>query len=199
MLAKVCCLSFLIYLINIPAINAAKTIGNSYDTSQPNSQYTNLLTHFTLGQPTNGVCVGILNPAQPKLSVCLLCVGQTNRNQFWIAPPQFQRVEYYLYDSSTSKLVPYQKTYHTYNKVYNRIYDVPKNSHNAYQGVMWPPFSMPYDQITLTNVFNIGHGGEYKLIARARIMKINRNSSLSVVEFPPVSLTIHVRDQDVAP
>ena len=56
---------------------------------------------------------------------------------------------------------------------------------------------MPYDEITLTNIFQVEHGGDYKLVAKGRIMKINGDSSLSVMEFPPVSLPIHIRDEDV--
>ena len=65
---------------------------------------------------------------------------------------------------------------------------------------MWgPPFSMPYEQSTLTDIFQIEHGGDYRLVAKGRIMKINDDSSLSIVEFPPVSLMIHLRDEDVNP
>ena len=62
---------------------------------------------------------------------------------------------------------------------------------------MWPPFSMPYEQNTLTDIFQIEHGGDYRLVAKGRIMKIKDDGSLSVMEFPPVSLPIHLRDEDV--
>ncbi len=99
-------------------------------------------------------------------------------------------MEYYLYDSS-GKVIPYLETYHPANKIYKSISKVPKNVHNVHEGTMWPPFTMPYDQIALTNVFQIERGGDYKLVAKARIMKINGDGSLSVIEFPPVSLPIH--------
>jgi hypothetical protein len=94
-------------------------------------------------------------------------------------------------------VVPNLTTYHPDNKTYKSIYEVPKNVHNVYDGLMGPPFSMPYEQIALTNVFQVEHGGDYTLVAKARIMKINDDKSLSTVEFPPVSLPIHIRDEDV--
>ena len=159
---------------------------------------TNLAKYFALGQSTNDISLGILtNSSESNIFVCLLYVGQTNSRQFWVAPPQFQRVEYYLYDSS-AKVVPYLATYHPINKNYETISEVPKNVNNVHEGIMWSPFPMPYDQAILTNIFQIEHSGNYKLIVKGRIMKINADSSLSMVKFPPVSLAIHLGDEDVS-
>jgi hypothetical protein len=176
------------------SVGAAAQIKTNSDTNLF-SVDTNLLNSFVLGQPTNDVSVGILKNSSPSNTVvCLLYVGQTKSRQFWIAPPQFQRVEYYLYDSS-GKVVPYLATYHPTNKKYKTIDEVPKNMHNVHEGIMWPPFSMPYEQSSLTDIFQIEHGGDYKLVVRGRIMKINDDSSLSIVEFPSVSLPIHLDNE----
>ena len=104
-----------------------------------------------------------------------------------MGPPQFQRVEYYLYDSS-HKAVPYLAAYHPANTIYKTISKVPKNVHNVYVGLMGIDREVPtpYGQVALTNIFQIEHGGDYKLVAKGRIMKINDDSSLSIIDFPPV-------------
>lgn len=193
---KILIFSCLVGLISFSRAEADETTQANSNKIVLNANYTNLLKDFALGEPTNDICVGILKKPQPNLFVCLLYVGQTNSNQLWIAPPKFQRGEYYLYDSS-GKVIPYLVKYHPANKIYKSISKVPKNEHNVYEGLMGPPFTMPYDQIALTNVFQIEQGGDYKLVVKGRIMKINDDSSLSVVEFPPVLLPVHIRDEDV--
>ncbi len=180
------------------SVEAADQIKTNSTADLLNEIQTNLLKSFALGQPTNDISLGIksVNSSQSNIFVCLFYVGQTNSRQFWIAPPRFQRVEYYLYDSS-GKVVPYQATYHPANKIYKTISDVPKNVHGVREGLMAPPFSMPYEQSTLTDIFQIEHGGDYRLVAKGRAMKINDDGSLSIIEFPPVSLPIHLRDEDM--
>lgn len=147
--------------------------------------------------PTNNISVGVRYfTNQTDVLVYLTDVGPTNDHQLWIAPPEFQRVELSLYDSSR-KVVPHLVSYRPNNKIYKNVSDVPKNIHNVYIGLMGPPFSLPYEQLTLGNVFQIEHSGDYKLVAKGRILKINDDSSLSVIEFPPVILPIHLRDEDV--
>lgn len=187
--------------LSLLTIEAADTTQTNSNATPLDANHTNFLNGYVCGQPTNDISVGIrfFNSSQSNIFVCLFPAGQTNRQQLWIAPPQFQRVEYYLYDSF-HKAVPYLATYHPANKIYKTISDVPKNVHGVHEGTMWgPPFSMPYEQSTLTDIFQIEHGGDYRLVAKGRIMKINDDSSLSIVEFPPVSLMIHLRDEDVNP
>ena len=52
--------------------------------------------------------------------------------------------------------------------------------------------------MVLTNVFDLREAGDYKLVAKARIMKINGDGSLSLVIFPPASLMIHVGESSKA-
>jgi hypothetical protein len=193
---KILIFSCLVSLVSLSRVKASETTQDISNKIVLNANYTNLLKEFALGEMTNGICVGILKKPQPNFYVCLLYVGQTNSSQLWIAPPKFQRGEYYLYDSS-GKVIPYLEKYHPANTIYNFISKVPKNVHNVYEGLMGPPFAMPYDQIALTNVFQIEQGGDYKLVVKCRIMKIQDDGSLSVMEFPPVSLPIHLRDEDV--
>jgi hypothetical protein len=159
---------------------------------------TNVLDKFTLGQPRDNIRVGISKePMEGQTFVCLFYVGRTNSNQLWIAPPKFQRAEYFLYDSS-HKPVPYAPTYHPPGKTYKNISEVPKNVFNVHEGTMSSPFRMPYDVITLTNVFELADDGNYTLVAKARIMKINSDGSLSLVSFPQASLTVHVDRSSLA-
>jgi len=161
---------------------------------------TEFVNSFVWGQPINNLSLGItyLNPSnrsgeKSDVLVCLLDVGPTNITWWrWMGPPQFQRVELYLYDSS-GRVVPYLATYHPANKIYKILSEVPKNVHNVRIGHIIPSreFPVPYERIALTNIFQIEHGGDYKLVARGRIMKINDDSSLSIIEFPPISLPIH--------
>ncbi len=195
---KLLVLLCLVSLANCLVAEAVETPQTKSHAPERDATGTNSLNGYVCGKPTNDILAAIrfFELPQPNVMVCLLNVGQTNSRQLWIAPPQFQRVEYYLYDSS-GKVVPYLATYHPANKIYKTISEVPKNVHNVYKGLMGSPFPMPYDQAILTNIFQIEHGGNYKLTAKGRIMKINADSSLSVVMFPPVSLTIHLADKDV--
>ncbi len=188
-----CCFLSFTKLFAIQAADQSQTHAN---VTALQSYHTNLLNGYVCGQPTNDICLGIkcLNSTRSNIIVCLLCVGQTNSNELWIAPPKFQRVQYHLYDS-TLKAVPYLRTYHPADKTYKTSREVPKNPHNVYEGLMWPPFSLPYEHSTLTGMFRIEHGGDYTLVAKGRIMKINDDSCLSTIELPPVSLPIHLNDE----
>jgi len=177
-------------------IKASENNQSNVDIAVHGENYTNFVSNFVLGQPTNDICLAILKSTKPSAFICLYYVGRTNSNRFWMAPPRFQRAEYYLYDSS-GKVMPYLAAYHPDNKAYKSISDAAKNAHSVYEGLMAPPFTMPYDQIALTNVFQVQHSGDYKLIVKGRIMKINDDSSLSILEIPPVSLLIHFREEDV--
>lgn len=177
-------------------IGSAQQTPRIFENTNIVASYGNLLDDFALGQPANDIVVGISKRALPSdIFVCLFYIGQTNSNQLWIAPPQFQRVDYFLYDSS-NQAVSYSRTYNPANKTYKLISEVPKNVFNVYEGLMGAPFTMPYDQVVLTNVFQIVRAGDYKLVARGRIMKINNDGTLRLVEFPPASLTIHIDDED---
>ncbi len=179
--------------------------GKAEEITQTNSNAA-FIKEFVWSAPTNNLSLGItyLNPTnhfgeKSGVLVYLLDVGPTNTTWWrWMGPPQFKRVEYYLYDSS-QKVVPYSATYHTSNKFYKTVSEIPQNVHNVRVGhvILSREVPVPYDQITLTNIFQIEHGGDYKLVVKGRIMKINDDSSLSVVRFPPVSLTIHLGDEDV--
>ena len=160
--------------------------------------YTNVVNMFSLGQPTDNIRIGVSKkPLEGQTFVCLFYIARTNSNQLWIAPPKFQRAEYFLYDSS-HKPVPYSPTYHPPGKTYKNISEVPKNIFNVHEGTMLAPFTMPYDTMVLTNVFRLREPGDYKLVAKARIMKINGDGSLSLVSFPPASLMIHMDESFVA-
>lgn len=189
--------SCLIGLTGLFTSKAADAMNSNSNIIRSNTNYVKYTELYALGEPTNDICVGVLKKPNPNFYVCLFYVGQTNSNQLWIAPPQFQRGEYYLYDSS-GKAMPYLAKYHPANKIYKTSHEVPKNIHNLYEGLMGSPFTMPYDQIALTNVFQVEQGGDYKLVVKGRIMKINDDSSLSVVKFPPVSLTVHFQNEDVS-
>jgi hypothetical protein len=159
---------FALYLISpwLCVIKASETDCASLANSVYSANYTNLLNYFVLGQPTNDICVGISKLSQATAIICLFYVGETNSNRLWIAPPRFQRAEYYLYDSFG----------------------------NVHEGLISPPFTMPYDEASLTNIFQIEHRGDYKLLVKGRIMKINDDSSLSIMEFPLVSLAVHIQE-----
>jgi hypothetical protein len=191
-------LSFLVSFVSLLALDAAETTQTDFTITASTANDTNSLNGYVCGQATNGIAVAIkfFNSSHSNIMACLLSTSQVDRNQLWIAPPQFQRIEYYLYDSS-QKVVPYLAAYHPANRSFKTISDAPKNVHNVHEGTMWPPFSMPYEQNTLTDIFQIEHGGDYRLVAKGRIMKIKDDGSLSVMEFPPVSLPIHLRDEDV--
>jgi hypothetical protein len=155
---------------------------------------------FTWSKPIEDLSLGVsfIRPAdrfgdKSDVLIYLLDIGQTNKSKWWIGPPKFQRCEYYLYDS-LGKVTPYLTTYHPANKVYKTISEVPKNIHNVYIGLTGPykETPVPYDRITLTNIFQIEHGGDYKLVAKGRLMKINDDGSLSVIEFPLVSIPVHL-------
>ena len=76
---------------------------------------------------------------------------------------------------------------------------MPKNVFDVHEGTMFAPFlKTPYDAMVLTNVFDLREAGDYKLVAKARIMKINGDGSLSLVIFPPASLMIHVGESSKA-
>lgn len=199
----------IVSLANIFLVEAAemKTIKTNSDTTEIGVIYTNFLNSFVWGQPTNNLSLGIkfLNPTvckagQPDVLVYLLNVGPTNMGwNVWIGPPNFQRVEFQLFDSAKKDL-PYSVVYHPVSKVYKTASEIPKNIHNVRIGQVAPrrDFPAPYDEIILTNVFRIGRGGDYVLVAKGRIMKINSDSSLRMVEFPPISLSIHLDDQVVS-
>jgi hypothetical protein len=185
-------------LINLPGIRAADTNQPHFNGVVLNTNYASLLKQFVLGQPQSNISVGISKSSNPtNIFVCLVYVGQTNSSQSWIAPPQFQRAEYYLYDAS-GNVIPYLAYYRPANKIYKTISEVPKDVHNVSKGLMWPPFTMPYEQISLNKVFQIEHGGDYKLVVKGRIMKINDDSTLSVVVFPAVSLLIYLKSEEVS-
>jgi hypothetical protein len=185
----ICFVSF----ANSLMVMAADTAPINSNTTALEANSTNFLNGYVCGQPTNDISVGIrfFNSSQSNIMVCLLSTNEANSHQLWIAPPKFQRVEYYLYDSSR-KAVPYLAAYHPANKIYKTISQVPKNVHGVHKGTMWPPFSMPYEQNTLKDIFQIEHGGDYKLVAKGRLMKINDDGSLSVIEFPLVSIPVHL-------
>ena len=198
MKTKIFLFLFLGGLANIFTVKAAETAQTDSNAA--------FIKRFVWSTPTNNLSLGItyLSPTnrsgqKADVLVYLLDVGTTNTTWWrWMGPPQFQRVEFNLYDSS-QKIVPYLVSYHPANKAYKTISELPQNVHNVRVGHVIPSREVPspYDQITLTNVFQIDHRGDYKLIAKGRIMKINADSSLSVVRFPPVSLQIHIRDEDV--
>jgi hypothetical protein len=194
---KIAILSCLVGFANFLAIEAADTTQTNSNATTLDANPGNFLNGYVCGKPTNGISAGIrfFNSSQSNIMVCLFSTSQANRNQFWIAPPQFQRVEYYLYDSS-HKAVPYLATYHPANKIYKASHEVPKNVYNVYEGLMASPFTMPYEENTLTDIFQIKHGGDYRLVAKGRIMKINDDGSLSLMEFPQVSILIHLRNED---
>jgi hypothetical protein len=190
-------LSFcLIGFVNIFIVWVTEANQTNSNITAFSANHINIPSDFVLGQSTNDISIGISSLSCSNIFVCLFYVGQTNSSQLWVAPPQFKRVEYYLYDSS-GKAIPYLATYHPASKIYKTILEVPKNVHGVHKGTMWPPFTMPYDQVTLTNVFQVGHAGDYKLVVKGRIMKINDDSSLSILEFPLVSMPVHLREQDL--
>jgi hypothetical protein len=184
--------------MNLSGIPAAETKQTHSNGAVLDTNYASLLRQFALGQPNGNISVGISKSSNPtNIFVCLLYAGQTNSSQLWIAPPQFQRDEYYLYDAS-GNAIPYLASYHPVNKIYKTISEVPRDVHNVSKGLMGPPFTMPYEQISLTKVFQIEHGGDYKLVVKGRIMKINDDSTLSVMVFPPVSLLIYLKSEEVS-
>lgn len=189
-----CCI---VVAVLFSAIGADRAKTNT-PTWLPGEWQTNRSNGFVVGQPTNNISIGIrfLNGSQSELFVCLLADPQANSQQFWVAPPDFQRVEYSLSDSA-GKAISYLPTYRPPKRVYKTISEVPKNLHGAREGTMWPPFSMPYMESRLTDIFQIDHAGDFNLVVKGRIMEINGDSSLSLIEFPPVSLTLHLRQQDI--
>jgi hypothetical protein len=189
----------LFYLVSVACFVGIRAAGQlkTNDNEHLLEEDATFVNGYDLGLPTNGICVGVksLDSSQSTVIVCLLTLGQTNSHQLWIAPPQFQRVQYSLFDSS-HKEVPYRKSYHPANKIFKSISEIPKNVHNVHEGTMWPPFPMPYEETPLIDIFQIEHGGVYELVAKGRILKINDDSSLSLVEFPAVSIPIHVQKSD---
>ncbi len=185
-------------LANFFTVNAAETTQTNSDAA--------FIKELVWSAPTNNLSLGItyLSPTnrfgeKSDVLVYLLDVGPTNTTWWrWMGPPQFQRVKYHLYDSS-QRAVPYSAKYRPTNKVYNTISEIPQNVHNVRVGhvILSREVPVPYDRITLTNIFQIEQGGDYTLVVKGRIIKINGDSSLSVVEFSPVSLAIHLRDEDV--
>jgi hypothetical protein len=149
---------------------------------------------YTEATGTNGASVGIrLHNEEPiNIYVDIFFDTKVAERSFWIAPPQFQRVEYFLYDSG-GKPVLFSTEYSPPNREYKTLTEVPKGTHNEPKGIMMESqFPMFYDQAALTNIFQITNNGDYKLVVKVRIMKVNNDSTLSLMEFPSVSLPIHI-------
>lgn len=190
------------------AVGEETTNQTAFNLTKNISIDTNIWLSVVWGKPTNNLCLiaKFLNPAKrttEKYDVYfdLLEVGSTNTYWNLRAPPKFQRVNLELYDES-GKRVAYQSAHVDFtNEDYEYFSDIPKNGRGIRVGRIMPnrESPIPYDGINLTNIFQVEHDGNYKLVVKGRIIKVNlddgRNSgdhSLSIIEFPSISLPVQL-------
>ena len=203
--------SIRILLLLIVGLNTFDARGS--ETNSTITQFTietnqnDLIRSFAWGDPKDNVSAGVktLNRSDREsmhadVLVCLLNIGKIDASQYaWIAPPDFQRVEWFMYDLS-GKPIPYSPKYHPVDKKYQFISEVPRDAHHVHMGLLLLRNDFPrlYEQAMLTNVFQIENDGDYKLVVKARLMEIHDDLPLSTVILPPVSLTVHFQNGEIA-
>ncbi len=137
---------------------------------------------------------------EPTVAAYLENVGPTNMAWEWLAPPDFRRIDLTLYDAAGREVQRVPGSRSSPERHYRFLWEVPKDWHGVRLGTLFLPANdpIPYEATNLMSVFRIETPGEYRLIAKGRIMrKGGQDSALTIVELPAVGVTLHLSDADV--
>jgi hypothetical protein len=179
---------------------------------------TNIWGNILWGKPTNSIWLGLkLVPEQSKIRFYIIGV-ETNMGHGFIAPRGIQPIEIMLLDESGAQIVRETSSTQFTNRVYKTLAEVPKNSRRVSIGHLQlqgqTPIQLAEITITnytkseespasvglittwpiqdrITNVFRIGHLGDFTLVVKGRVMRIEpKTGNLTPIELPSVSARI---------
>jgi hypothetical protein len=162
-------------------------------------ELTNLWAQIVWAPSTNGLQLGVLL-AGTTANLLLRTDDRTNAQRCY-APPGLQRFQAELCNSSGAVVARRAPNPVSQGAVYTNLWQIPKTRHGAPTGFLSVPSrgAVCYANLDLLEMFPHQAPGAYNLRIRGRVMTSIPKSpgDLATVEFPWISLPVHLGKQEV--